>query len=143
MQASIATCNAGLYGSEQRAAHHCRLCDAPRPHNRLATWCWIASGKVWRAVQIFLTVTGAAWLAALPGAILTAYLCDDTARAKVFFALDLATFVAGQAALTTMYNPSTRFNKGFPFHELDAASLGMVRKRGAVSYTHLTLPTKA
>ena len=106
---------------------------------RLFACCWFLycchvtrrTFKAKRAFFLKLTVTGAAWLAALPGAILTAYLCDDTARAKVFFALDLATFVAGQAALTTMYNPSTRFNKGFPFHELDAASLGMVRKRGA------------
>lgn len=50
-----ATCNAGLYGSEQRAAHHCRLCDAPRPHNRLARGVGLRVAKVWRAVHVSFT----------------------------------------------------------------------------------------
>lgn len=84
-----------------------------------------AKRRFYRKLRVF----GTAWFLALPLTVIITHNTNDVARAQVFFALDRAGFVAGQFVLLFLYNPSTTFNRSFPFHAMNAHTLGLVKKR--------------
>eukprot|EP00518_Triparma_eleuthera_P006130 CAMPEP_0182488640 /NCGR_PEP_ID=MMETSP1319-20130603/48507_1 /TAXON_ID=172717 /ORGANISM="Bolidomonas pacifica, Strain RCC208" /LENGTH=882 /DNA_ID=CAMNT_0024690765 /DNA_START=121 /DNA_END=2767 /DNA_ORIENTATION=- len=65
------------------------------------------------------------WLLSLPFAIALASSADPYRRFMVYYAFNACLVWLGQGVLLLLYNPSTQFNRSFPFHSHTSSMLGM------------------
>eukprot|EP00519_Triparma_laevis_P010344 CAMPEP_0182498606 /NCGR_PEP_ID=MMETSP1321-20130603/6759_1 /TAXON_ID=91990 /ORGANISM="Bolidomonas sp., Strain RCC1657" /LENGTH=929 /DNA_ID=CAMNT_0024702689 /DNA_START=95 /DNA_END=2881 /DNA_ORIENTATION=+ len=66
------------------------------------------------------------WLLALPFVIAMASSIDRHRRFMIYYAFNLTLIWLGQTVLCILYNPSTQFNRSFPFHSHTSSMLGML-----------------
>ena len=65
------------------------------------------------------------WLLSLPFVIAMANSADPYHRFMIYYAFNLTLECLGQTVLLVLYNPSTQFNRSFPFHSHTSSMLGM------------------
>lgn len=71
------------------------------------------------------TIVGLLWMLYIPILALLGLGIEDTTRNITLNVIQLLCVSFGQYALVFMYNPSTRFNRSFPFHAKTSDELGM------------------
>ena len=80
-------------------------------------------------------VFGFTWMLLKP---IMAFICNaqvaDTHREKYMVGWETAILFAVQLTMLLMYMPNQKFNRGFPFHKVSSAMLGLVQGQSASQY---------